>query len=116
MNYLQTASIILGLIFIYYGIQCLISLQMKSEFKRFGLSNYQRKITGVSQLLGSFGLFLGIFIPFIGAIASAGLGLLMLLGLSVRIKIKDSFFLMFPSFIFMIINFLVFAAYLKLLY
>jgi hypothetical protein len=89
---------------------------MKSEFKRFGLSNYQRIITGVSQLLGAFGLFLGIFIPFIGAMSSAGLGLLMLLGLSVRIKIKDSFFKTFPSFIFMIINFIVFAAYLKYFY
>lgn len=114
MVYIHITSIFLGLIFIYYGIQCLYSSEMKSEFKRFGLLNYQRKLTGILQLLGAFGLFLGLlFEPLLGIIASAGLGTLMLLGFIVRLKIKDNFIKSFPSFLFMIINFIVCAAYIK---
>lgn len=87
---------------------------MKSEFQRFGLLNYQRKLTGILQLLGAFGLFLGIFEPLLGVMASAGLGTLMLLGFIVRLKIKDNFIKAFPSFLFMIINFIVCAAHIKL--
>ena len=113
MVYIQVASIILGLIFIYYGAQCLYSLEMKTEFKRFGLLNYQRKLTGILQLLGALGLFIGIFELWVGTLASGGLGVLMLLGFLVRLKIKDSFFQALPSFIFMILNFIVCLAYLN---
>lgn len=116
MTLLQIASILLFIVFIYYGIQCLFSIKMKREFQRFGLLNYQRMLTGILQLFGAVSLFVGVFEPWIGAMASFGLGILMLLGFGVRIKIKDSFMETFPSFLFMTINFLVCAAYLKLIW
>ncbi len=81
---------------------------MVDEFKRFGLTNQQRLLTGILQLLGAIGLAMGPYYPFIGMTAAAGLSLLMLLGFSVRIKIKDSIRESIPSFIFMIINGLLF--------
>ena len=77
---------------------------MRQEFKRFGLNTLQRNVTGILQVLGGLGLFLGIVYPLIGAIAAAGLSLLMLLGFVVRLKIRDSMRQTFPSFIFMLLN------------
>ncbi len=107
MNFLHITSIVLGLIFIYYGLQCLFSMKMKAEFIRFELTTYQRKWTGLLQLMGATGLITGVFFPLIGATASAGLGLLMLLGFMVRLKIKDSWSETFPSFFLMLINFMI---------
>ena len=91
--------------FFLYGASCLISLKMKEEFTRFGLSDVQRKMTGILQLLGAIGLMVGVWLsPFIGLISTAGLSLLMLLGFTVRLKIRDPFLQAFPSFLFMVIN------------
>ena len=107
MSLLHITSILLGLIFIFYGYHCLFSAQMKTEFIRFRLTNNQRKWTGILQLTGGLGLGTGVFIPWFGVIASAGLGLLMGLGFMVRLKIKDSWTQTFPSFFFMILAFII---------
>lgn len=73
---------------------------MQDEFKRFGLEKLIQW-TALLELLGGLGLLVGLKINFILSISSGGLALLMLLGLSVRIKIKDGFWLSFPSFFFM---------------
>lgn len=113
MTFFQIVSILLSLTFILYGVQCLVSPKMKLEFKRFGLSQNQRILTGILQLLGASGLTLGLLIPLIGIIASAGLGILMLLGFNVRLKIKDNLYSTLPSFIFMIVNFIVCYCFIK---
>lgn len=113
MTYLQIISFLIAVIFIFYGVQCLFSAKMKAEFNRFKLTSFQRILTGVLQLLGAFGLFFGIFHQWLGLIASAGLGILMMLGFYVRIKIKDDFWQTFPSLFFMILNFLIFYLYLS---
>lgn len=78
---------------------------MVEEFKRFGLTEAQRKLTGVLQILGGLGLVVGFFVhPFIALISAAGLSALMLLGFITRIKIKDSFYESSPSFVFMVLN------------
>jgi hypothetical protein len=83
---------------------------MYKEFKRFGLSNIQRKITGFFQVLGACGLSYGFYLnPTIGFSAALGLSLLMSLGFGVRLKIKDSFIQSFPSFFFALLN--LFVAY-----
>jgi len=87
---------------------------MRLEFKRFQLNNTQRKITGISQVLGGISLLIGLGIPIIGLIAAASLGLLMLLGFIVRLKIKDSIILSLPSFTFMLINGYLFLNFLKI--
>ncbi|MGB5553646.1 MAG: DoxX family protein [Flavobacteriaceae bacterium] len=78
---------------------------MANEFRRFGLSDGQRKLTGILQLLGGLGLAIGYFTSaHILLFASVGLCLLMLLGFGVRIKIRDSLRESLPSLIFAFIN------------
>jgi hypothetical protein len=77
---------------------------MKSEFKRYGLTDNQRLLTGVLQIIGALGLLIGLWFTFLGMSASAGLSLLMLAGFITRIKIKDGFLKSSPSFIYMVIS------------
>ncbi|WP_424961024.1 DoxX family protein [Ekhidna sp.] len=93
-----------ALAFFYYGLSCLFSKKMVEEFNRFGLSNQQRMITGVLQLLGSIGILIGFKFPLLGMVGTVGLSALMLLGFAVRVKIKDGIEESLPSFVFMIIN------------
>jgi len=74
------------------------------EFTRFGLSNLQRQITGVLQVIGSLGLLFFSYSLELAAISAAGLSLLMLLGFIVRVQIKDSIYESSPAFIFMVLN------------
>ncbi|QNL23142.1 DoxX family protein [Hyphobacterium sp. CCMP332] len=90
--------------FLYYGLNCLLSFKMKEEFRRFGL-DAQRQLTGILQLLGAMGLLVGVFLSAgIGALAAAGLSLLMLFGFAVRLKVRDGLLASLPSFIFMLLN------------
>ncbi len=77
---------------------------MIDEFKRFGMSNQQRKLTGVLQILGSAGLLAGFLFPTIGLLAAAGFTGMMMVAFFVRIKIKDNILQALPSIIFMFIN------------
>lgn len=87
----------------YYGYQCLQAEVMRLEFERFQLAA-QRKMVGYLQIIGSLGLLVGIFIPFIGFFAAAGLSILMAFGVAVRIKIGDKIIAILPAFILSLIN------------
>jgi hypothetical protein len=87
---------------------------MKSEFKRLQLNNTQQNLTGILQLLGGIFLLVSLAIPITGLVATAGLSLQMLLGFIIRLKIKDSFILLFPSFIYMILSGYLFLNFLKI--
>ncbi len=103
-NLFVVLTIFSGISFFIYGYNCFFSEFMIQEFDRFRLSKPQRIITGVAQMLGAVGLFLGLFYPFFGLLAAFGLSLLMLMGFVVRLKIKDKLKESLPSFIFMILN------------
>jgi hypothetical protein len=90
--------------FILYGINCLRSPHIIKEFQRFGISHGKRKLTGILQLLGALGLLLGMVYTPIGLTSALGLFLLMLLGLGVRIKVRDGVIKSFPAFFFMLLN------------
>ena len=77
---------------------------MITEFKRYGLTENQRKLTGCLQILGALGLLLSFLSPSLGLISAIGLAVLMLFGFLVRLKIKDSFIQSAPSFVFMLLN------------
>ena len=62
---------------------------MKSEFKRFGLAKVGT-LTAILEILGALGLLIGLkFNPFL-LVSAGGLAVLMLLGVAVRIKVRDT--------------------------
>jgi hypothetical protein len=76
---------------------------MKNEFKRFGLEKLGT-LTAILELLGALGLLIGFkFYPFL-IVSSGGLALLMLFGVLVRIKMRDSFLLTLPALFYMFLN------------
>lgn len=93
-----------ALFFLFYGFQSLISRLMIEEFKRFGMTPSQRKLTGILQILGAAGLIVGFYFPSIGLLSAAGFTVMMLVAFIVRVKIKDSIAQSAPSLIFMVIN------------
>ena len=107
MSLLNILAIISSLSFMGYGIAYFISPEMKSEFKRFGLQKVGA-LTAVLEILGAVGLLAGLKVHFILLISAGGLGLLMFLGVAVRIKVKDSLWLTLPALFFMILNSFIF--------
>lgn len=102
---LKILSLLLGISFIYFGVTCFSSTFMKKEFERYNLAN-QRKLVGMLQILGAIGVILGFFFnEILLCFSSAGLGLLMVAGFAVRLKIKDSVLQSSPSFLYAILSF-----------
>jgi vacuolar-type H+-ATPase subunit I/STV1 len=89
---------------------------MIEEFKRFGLTAFQRKATGILQLLGAIGLILSYFSLWIGLLSAMGLTSMMLVAFMVRISIKDSVLQSIPAFIFLLVNSWITYAFFDLLW
>jgi hypothetical protein len=85
---------------------------MKNEFKRFNLGKLGLLII-ILELLGATGLLIGLKSNLMLTISSLGLGLLMLCGLVVRIKLKDSASISLPAVFFMILNLFIFSESIK---
>ena len=100
-------TIFSGLSFLIFGYLCFFSTYFKTEFKRYGIPKY-RKTTGFFQILGGISLILGIFIYELEIISSLGLTILMLMGVGVRLKIKDGLFRTLPAIFYVIVNALIF--------
>lgn len=90
-------------LFLFYGVLCLTSVSMLTDFQRFGLENL-RTLTGVLELLGGIGLLVGYRWPLALRVSSGGLALLMLLAFAVRLKVRDSVAESLPSFLLMLVN------------
>ena len=88
--FFQFLLILNALFFLFYGLQSLNSRRMIAEFRRFGLTETQRKITGALQLFGVAGLLTGLYIPFVGLLSAAGFTVMMFVAFVVRMRIKDS--------------------------
>ena len=89
--------------FFAYTIYYFKSSKMEMEFKRFGLEKFGLIII-VSQFLGATGLIVGLKFDPILTISSLGLTLLMLSGLIVRIKLKDSIWISLPALFYLGLN------------
>jgi uncharacterized membrane protein YphA (DoxX/SURF4 family) len=101
---LLTALVIFSAVaFLAYGALCLGADSMRREFTRFGLEHF-RILTGLLEVLGGVGLLVGLWWPPALLMASAGLTLLMLCGVGVRIWIKDSFLQTLPALFFLLVN------------
>lgn len=92
-----------ALSFLGYGVTCIGSAHMKREFKRYGLER-QRVWVGSLQLLAALGQLAGLALPWIGLSASIGLATMMLVGVLVRLRIKDRLVLIFPAFFYLVLN------------
>lgn len=88
---------------------------MADEFHRFGLKDWQRKLTGTLQIAGAIGLLAGFIYPILGFLAAAGFTSMMLVAFIIRIKIRDSFAQASPSLFFMLINIWLTLSFYKLL-
>ncbi len=98
------ATFFSGISFLFFGVSCLTSSYMKSEFIRYGYDR-QRPLTGYLQMLGGLGLILGYWLsPLLATAAAAGLCLMMIVGFGVRMKIGDSFLLATPAFLYAVLN------------
>jgi len=89
--------------FLVFGATCLTTANMRSEFARFGLSNSQRIITGVLQLSGAAGILLYVHSGQLALFSAAGLSILMFLGFTVRLRIKDDIYKASPALIYMLL-------------
>ena len=103
MNIVEICILISSLSFFGYGVSYFTSTHMKDEFKRFGLEKLGL-LTIVLELLGAIGLIVGLKFNPILVIASLGLALLMLIGLIVRIRLKDNIWISLPALFYMGLN------------
>ncbi|RAR50939.1 hypothetical protein B0I10_101110 [Flavobacterium lacus] len=85
---------------------------MKNEFKRFNLEKLGL-LTIIIEFIGATGLLLGLVHNILLTLSSLGLCLLMLCGLIVRIKLKDSIWISIPAGFFMLLNLYIFLASIK---
>ena len=95
--------------FLGYGLLCLTSLSMQREFTRFGLPHL-RVLTGSLEVLGGVGLVVGLKWPPALWLSSAGLALLMLCGVGVRVSVGDSLVQMVPALGLMLLNLYILVA------
>ncbi len=92
------------LAFAVYGCMAIFSNHMVDEFERYGLAKF-RVLVGILEVLAALGQLVGLFFaPLLVTTASAGLSLLMLLGVVTRIRISDPIALILPALILMLIN------------
>ena len=101
--------LISSLSFYAYVASYFISPHMKNEFKRFDLEKLGL-LTIIFEFLGATGLLVGLKFSPILTISSFGLGLLMLCGFIVRLKLKDSVWISLPSIFYMCLNIYIFVA------
>ena len=93
---LVVLALVSGLSFLYYGFKVLFRTESTEEFERYGVPRV-RRFVGFMEVLGGFGVILGLAFAPLGALAAAGLTALMVLGLIVRFRIHDAPRLMVPA-------------------
>ncbi len=103
MDIVKICTLISSLSFFAYSISYFTSPHMKNEFKRFGLEKMGLVII-LLEIMGALGLLVGLKFYFILLISSLCLALLMLAGLIIRIKLKDSIWISFPASFYMVLN------------
>ena len=83
-------QVILGLLFVAIGSMTVAGRKMFVEnFRRFGYPQWFRIVTGSLEVLGGLGLLLGIWLPWLAALASSGLTLVMLGAVVTEVRIRE---------------------------
>jgi putative oxidoreductase len=90
--YVHIVPVLLGLAFVLIGCLTLVGQKKIVEnFRRFGYPQWFRKVIGILEALGGAGLLIGIWMPFLAGLASAGLVLVMLGAIASHLRARDSF-------------------------
>lgn len=105
-------NLLTGVSFLVFGSGCFLSVRMKREFLRYGLSRF-RLLTGGLQLAGGLGLLVGIWSGPIGFSASLGLAVLMLMGIGVRRRIGDTWLQTTPAIVYCLLALILCFGYLS---
>lgn len=103
MNLLIICVLLSSFSFIFYAVSYFVGSHMKNEFKRFNLEKLGLLVI-ILEILGALGLLAGIWYKPLLLISSAGLALLMLLGVLVRFNLKDSLWITIPALFYMGLN------------
>lgn len=94
--FLVLLALLSGLSFTYFGAACIWEARLRDEYRRYGIPNLRVPV-GVLQLLGAAGVLLGLVVPQLGAAAALGLCLLMVSGVVVRVRLRDTLIRMLPA-------------------
>ncbi|WP_123040181.1 DoxX family protein [Cohnella candidum] len=82
---------LLGLAFVMAGIMKIAGVQMHVDnFNRWKLPQWFRPITGIVELAGGAAMLAGIWVKGLPALAGILLGITMLVGVLVHVRIRDT--------------------------
>ncbi len=83
-------QVVLGLLFVLIGSMTVAGMNMFVEsFRHFGYPQWFRIVTGSLEVLGGLGLLIGIWLPWLAELASAGLSLVMLGAVLSQLRVRD---------------------------
>lgn len=83
-------QVVLGLLFVLIGSMTVAGMNMFVEnFRRFGYPQWFRIVTGSLEVLGGIGLLIGIWLPWLAELASAGLTLVMLGAVLTEVRTRE---------------------------
>ena len=103
VDYFLILVLFTGLSFVAYGINSFISKRMKSEFKRWNLKK-ERKAIASCQLIGGATLLFGLESNIMLLLSSSFLGVMMLVAIGVRIKVRDNISDILPAFAYLVLS------------
>jgi uncharacterized membrane protein YphA (DoxX/SURF4 family) len=112
MSLLAVVSVLTGIAFIVYGVQCLVSTRMREEFSRYGFPQL-RQLTGGLEILAGLGLLVGLRWAPVLTVASGILLIMMIGALLIRIRIKDGIVRSLPALVLVALNGFIFFESLK---
>ena len=83
-------QVLSGLLFLVIGSMTIVGRKFFVEaFRAFGYPQWFRVVTGSLEVLGGLGLIIGIWVPWLAALASAGLTLVMLGAILTHVRIRE---------------------------
>jgi len=101
--FLVALALLSALLFFYFGAACIWQARLRDEYRRYGIPEWRVPV-GVLQLLGASGVLVGLAVAPIGAAAALGLCLLMVLGVILRVRLRDTLVRMLPAISLAVLN------------
>ncbi len=102
------AKAITIVLFFWYGMTCLFTSKMVSEFERYRLSRF-RVLTGTLQVAACLGIGIGSFYRPLLLLSAGGLATMMFLAVITRYRIHDPAYAALPAFGLCLLNLFILA-------